>query len=121
MRLEVSREDFVGLEVFIFHEIAHHIEDGAVKDIKSGADGAQADGLCDVGFTDAGRTDEEDVMVIADEVDCGQFLDLFFGQGGIEAPVEVFESAGVTEGGYFFASLDEPLVADEQFVLEDEF
>ena len=121
MGFEITWQYFFGFEVFLFEKISHHIEDGAVKHIEAGTDGAEANGLGDVRFSGTWRSDKKSVMVVADEMACGHILDLFFWEGGIEVPVEIFKGTTVTEGGDFSASLDETLVANEEFVLEDKF
>ena len=48
-------------------------------------------------------------------------MDAGAGDGGVEGEVEVFQAAGAAEGGGFGAAQDLALLADVDFVLEDEF
>ena len=46
-----------------------------------------------VAFTSAWRADEEDVFVALEEVSCGEVVDLFAVDAGIEAEVKAVEGA----------------------------
>jgi hypothetical protein len=46
-------------EGFVFHEVAHQVEDGAVEDFLALLDGFVAQGLGQVRFADAGRAEEK--------------------------------------------------------------
>jgi outer membrane receptor protein involved in Fe transport len=75
--LEIAAQGFVLLvEGFVFHEVAHDIENGAVEDFKALLDGLVAQGLGQRGFADAGRTEEKDILGLADEVAGGQIENL---------------------------------------------
>lgn len=102
-------------------DVACEVKDGAVEDMEPAADGFGSDGLGEVGFADSGRADEEGVAFLADEVAGGEFVDAGAGDGGVEGEVEVFEAGGAAEGGGFGAAQDLALLADVDFVLEDEF
>ena len=107
----VVNDDQIGLEVFahgafllvegfVFEEVAHQIENGAVEHLKVHLDGLVTDGLGQMGFADAGRADEQHVLGFADELAGGQIKNLFFVNGGVEAPVEVLQRfEGVEVGG----------------------
>jgi len=99
----------------------HQIKDGTVKDIKVHFDGLVADGLGQVGLTDAGWANEKHVGGFADERPGGQFLDLLAVDGGIELPVELFERFEVPEVSGFGSAFEHSFLAHRQFILEDEF
>jgi hypothetical protein len=102
-------------------DVADEIEDGSVEDMEPGADGFGSEGLGEVGFADSGRADKEGVAFLTNEVAGGEFVDAGAGDGWVEGEVEVFQAAGAAEGGGFGAAQDLALLADVDFVLEDEF
>ena len=102
-------------------DVSDEVEDGSVEDKEPAADGFGSEGLCEVGFSDSGRADKEGVAFLTDEVAGGEFVDAGAGDGWVEGEVEVFQAAGAAEGGGFGASQDLALLADVDFVLEDEF
>lgn len=119
---EILGECFgMALEIFVLEEVPHHVEYGAIEHHEPGADGRQADGLSQMGFAGARRADKKHIVGLADELGGGQFVDLFFGNGGVERPIKIFECFGLEEARVFFASLHQALIADVEFVLEDEF
>jgi hypothetical protein len=128
----VVNDDQVGFQVFadglvhlvkgfVFHEVAHQIEDGAVEDMEVLADGLVADGLGQMGFADTGRAEEQHVLGFTDKPARGQIVNLLFVDGGIEAPVEVVQGLQAAEVGGLGVAIDLALLADVEFVLTDEF
>ena len=109
------------LEGFVFHEVAHQIEDGAVEDLLALLDGFVAQGLGQMRFADSGRAEEEDVFAFAEVIAGGQFEDLFAVDGRVELPVEVFERFERAKVGGLGAAGEHALVAHVEFILEDEF
>ncbi len=84
-------------------------------------DGFVAQGLGQMRFAHAGRTQEQDVFAFAQVVAGGQLEDLFAVDGGIELPVEIFQAFERAEVGGFGATGQHSLMAHVEFVLEDEF
>ena len=72
-------------------------------------------------FADARRTKEKDILGLADEVAGGQIINVFAVDGRIETPVEVFQCFQATEIGGLGAAFHQPLLADIDFVLADQF
>ena len=72
-------------------------------------------------FAQSGRPDEQDVAPLADELAGGQFIDLLTTNAGVEAPVKVLQAFGVAETGQLAAFVQQPLAADIQLVLQDQF
>ena len=62
-----------------------------------------------------------DVAPLADELAGGQFIDLLTTNAGVEAPVKVLQAFGVAETGQLAAFVQQPLAADIQLVLQDQF
>ena len=112
---------FLLAEGFIFQEIVHQIEDGAVKDIKVHLDGFVANGLGKMRFPNARRSDKKYVGGFADEGTGGQFVNLFAIDGGVKLPVELFQRFQVAKVSRFGAAFEHPFLAHGQFILKDEF
>jgi len=73
IRLQISAKRFVLLvERLILHEIPNQIEDGTVKHQEVLADGLIADGLGQMCFADARRTQEQNILGFADELAGGR-------------------------------------------------
>jgi hypothetical protein len=128
----VVNDDQVGLQVFahgalllverlVFEEVPHQIEDGAVEDVEVHLDGLVTDGLGQMRFADAGRAEEQHILGFADELAAGQVKNLLFVNGGIEAPIKVFERFEGVEVGGLGAAFQLTLLPDVEFVLQDEF
>ena len=128
----VVNDDQVGLEVFahgafllverlIFEEVPDQIKNGAVEDMEVHLDGLVTDGLGQMGFANAGRAEEQHILAFADELAAGQFKNLLFVNGGVEAPVEVLQRFEGVEVGGLGAAFHLTLLPDVEFVLEDEF
>ena len=109
------------VEGFVFQEVAHQIEDGAVEHLEVLPDGLVADGLGQMGFADAGRAEEQHILGFADKLAGGQIENLLFVDRGIEAPVEVLQRFEGVEVGGLGAALHLALLADVEFILQDEF
>jgi hypothetical protein len=120
--LEVTCEDLVVAgEGFVVEEVADDIEDGAIEDGAALLDDVESEGLDDVTFSDAGRSEQENVAMLAEETSGGEVEDLLLGELRIEGPVEGVEGFEIAEAGGIDASLDLSIGADEEFVLEEEF
>ena len=120
--LEVAAQEAVTLgEGLPREEVGDEVEDGPVAHDEALLDGLVADCLGEVGLADAGRADQEDVVVLADEVPGGQLEDVLAGDGGIEAPAEVVEGAQGGELDRCGAARDPALRTDVELVLEDQF
>jgi len=63
-------------------DVACDVKDGVVEHMEPAADGFGSDGLGEVGFADFGRSDEEGVAFLADEVAGGEFVDAGVGDSG---------------------------------------
>ena len=59
--------------------------------------------------------------MIANEPAGGQVEDRLLRQRRVERPVELVERLDFAEGGRLHATIDQPLVADHQLVLQDQF
>lgn len=122
VRLEVAAQEAVTLgERLLGEEVGDQVEDGAVAHDEALLDGLVADGLGEVGLADAGRSDEEDIGGLPDEVSGGQLVDVLAGDGRIEAPVEVLEAPERGELGGDGTAGDLALLADVELVLQDQF
>jgi hypothetical protein len=120
--LEITGEDLVVAgEGFVVEEVANDVEDGAIEDGATLLDDMKAKGLDDVAFADAGRSEEENVAVLAEEASGGEVEDLLPGELRIEGPVEGVEGFEIAEAGGVDATLDLSIGANEEFVLEKEF
>jgi len=128
----VVNDDQIGLQVFaqgfvllikgfVLHEVPDQIEDGTVKHQEVYLDGLVTDGLGQMGFAGAGRPEEQHVLGFADELAAGQIENLLSVNGGVEAPVEIFQRFKAVEVGGLGAAFQLALLADVEFVLEDEF
>jgi hypothetical protein len=80
-----------------------------------------ADGLGQVAFADAGRTNEEEIASLPDELTGGQFINLLAFDGGVKTPIKILEGFGVAERGQGAAFFNEPLLAHVELVLKDQF
>ena len=120
--LEIAAQDSVLLvEGFVFEEVAHQIEDGAVEDLEVELDGFVAQGLGQVRFADPGRADEQKIGGLANELAGGQVVDLFAGDGGIEAPVKVLQRFEAVKVSGLGAAAEQAFLAHVEFVLEQDF
>jgi hypothetical protein len=108
-------------ESFLVEKVTDDVEDGAVERGVALLDGGVADGLGEVGLAGTWWSDEEDVTGLAEELAGGQFEELPAGQCGVELPVELIDGLEVTEAGELGAAIELAVVADGDFVLEDEF
>ena len=73
---------------------------GRVADTQSLSTGSPANALDDPAFAHAALTDKDQVVLAADEVARGQFLDLrALDRGGVELPVEALQGVRIAEAG----------------------
>jgi len=72
-------------------------------------------------FADTGRTEEKDILGLANEVACGQVKYLFAVDGRIKTPIKVFERFEATKVSGLGASFHQPLLAHINLILADEF
>ena len=70
---------------------------------------------------DAGWSDENCVVVFANEVAGGEVEDLFPFHRRVELEVEIVEQLLVTERGSFGAASDLPIATNDQFVRQNQF
>lgn len=118
---DVAAQDAVALrERVLGEEVSHEVEDRAVAHHEALLDRFVTDLLRQVSFADAGRSDEEDIGFRPDKVTGRQFVDLFAGDRGVEAPIKLVERLEPVEVGDFHPALDLALLADVDFVLQDE-
>ena len=75
----------------------------------------------EVTFADSGWTDQEYVFGLFKELAGSKLIDLLAVDVGVEAEVKTFKSTDVAEGRTLGASFDGALLADIEFVLEEEF
>jgi len=80
-----------------------------------------ADGLDQMTFSNARRPQQQHVLAFLDEAAGGQVEDLLPLDRRIELPVEVFERAHLAEAGGFHTPLNQPVLPDRQFILQDQF
>jgi hypothetical protein len=119
---EIFAQGFVLLvEGFVLHEIPDQVEDGTVEHQEVLADGLITDGLGQMRFADAGRTEEQDIFGFADKLARRQIVNLLFVDGRIETPIEVLQWFEGVEVGGLGAAFQLALLADVEFVLKDEF
>jgi len=98
-----------------------HVEDGTIDDLEPGFDDVIADGLDEMAFSQSGRPHEQHIPALADELAGGQLIYLLPFDRRVESPVEVLQRFVVAETGGFLAFVDQPLMADVDFILEDQF
>tara|TARA_R110002072_G_scaffold302999_1_gene490988 strand:- start:8270 stop:8482 length:213 start_codon:yes stop_codon:yes gene_type:complete len=67
----------VSFEGFVVEKVSDAIEDAAAVDGEAIANQLSSDTLDDVTFSDAGRSDQNGVVVFTDEVASGQVVNLF--------------------------------------------
>ena len=108
-------------ESFILHEIADQVEDGAIEHLKVHFDCLISHRLSEVRFSNAWRTEEKDILGLADKVAGGQIINVFSVDGWIETPIKVFQRFQAPEIGGFGAAFHHALLADIDFVLADQF
>jgi hypothetical protein len=90
--LEILRQHFVAIaEQLVVEEVADQIEDGAVQDQEARFDGVVAERLGQKTFSHAGRTQEQNVATVSDELTRRQLEDRLFGDRCVEAPIELIE------------------------------
>ena len=109
------RRGLVGLE------LVDQVEDGAIQDLEPRLDDMVADGLGQVAFAQAGRSNQQDIAALANELAGSQLINLLALDGGIKSPIEVFQGFVIAEARGFGAFLNDPLLADVEFILEDQF
>lgn len=128
----VIDDEQVGLEVFGEHarlarltflakKVAHQVEDRALKHAEARLDRLAADGLGQVAFAHSGRANKEHVASLADKAAGGQLVDLSAVDRGVEAKVKALQGAGVPKVGRLVAPGDHALVAQVDFVQEEQF
>ena len=71
-------------------------------------------------FAQSGRSDEQNIFSLANELTGGQIIKLLAFDRGIKTPIKIFQRFGVAEAGQFSASLDSALLAHVEFVLKDQ-
>ena len=103
------------------HEVAYDIEDGAVEHHVTGLDRLQADGLDQVTLPDSRWPQQQHVASLFDEPAGGQVEDRLPLDRRVELPVEVFQRPHLAEAGGLDPPLDHPILADGQFILQDQF
>ena len=120
--LEIAGKEpgFAHLGLFL-QKVAHQIEHRAVEDEEPGFDGLCSDGLGQVAFAHSGRPRQQHVAVLSDEVTGGQFVNAGSGHRWVEAEVEVFQVALFAKAGGLIVAIDQALVTDVDFVLENQF
>ena len=106
---------------FSFGEILSQIEDTPNDGSMAGPDGADCDGDGNVGFSDAGRSDQQDSLMRGDETSCGQFNEFPAGYLGIKRKIEVREFLDLDNAGLFEAAGKESVGAASELVGDDEF
>ena len=106
---------------FVAQEVADQLEDGAVEDFEAHLDGAITDGLSQMRLADTWRSEKENIRVVAQECAGGQIKDRLAVDGRVEGPVELFKGFELAELGGAGASGQLSLVADVEFILEDQF
>ncbi len=67
----------MSFEGFVVEKVSDAIEDAAAVDGEAIANQLSSDTLDDVTFSDAGRSDQNGVVVFTDEVASGQVVNLF--------------------------------------------
>ncbi len=97
------------------------VEDGAIEGGVALLDGGVADCLGEVGLAGGWGRHEEEVSGVVEELAGGQFEELRAGQRGVEVPVELVDGLQVPEAGELGAAIELAMVADGDFVLEDQF
>ena len=78
-----------------------------------------ADGLGQVAFAQAWWSNQQDIAALANELAGSQLIDLLALDGRIKSPIEVFECFVITEARRFGAFLNDPLLANVEFILKD--
>src|SRR5439155_12002043 len=90
--IEVSEQGPVLLfEGFVFHEVAHQIEDGTVEDFFALLDSFVSQCLGQMRFANSRRGDKQNVFSITQVITSGHLKDLFAVDGRVKLPVEVFQ------------------------------
>src|SRR5437870_11339946 len=79
-----------------------------------------ADGLGQMTFAQSGRSDEQNIFSLANELTCGLITKLLAFDRAIKVPLKIFQRFGVAEAGQFLPSLDRALLAHVEFVLKDQ-
>lgn len=102
-------------------QLVDHVEDGTINDLEPGFDEVIADGLDQMALAQSRRPDQQNIPALANELAGGQFNHLLPFDGWIEGPVEVLQGFLIAKTGGFLAFINEPLLPDVEFILEDEF
>lgn len=115
--LEVFRQDSILTgEGLIRHQLPHQVEDRTIQDRKAQPNCLGAQGLNQMAFAHARRTDEEDIARLTDEVARRQFIESVPFDARVEGPVEVFERLEFSKTGDLGSPFELPLIAEVQFI-----
>ena len=99
--LKVASDDLDGLAQGVdLHELRDGVEDRAIENAERGLRSLMTDGLDEMGFTDTGRADEENVSVFADEPAGGKLQDLSSVDRGVKNKVDATQITIVSTRHY---------------------
>ena len=122
IRLEITAQGSVQLRGrLVGLELLDQVKDGAVKNLEARFDDMIADGLSQMTFPQARWSDQEDIPALPDELAGSQVIHLLPLDGGIKGPVEILQRLVIAEACGFGALIDDTLLADIEFILEEQF
>ena len=119
---EVAIERFVLLpQLLVTQEVSGQIEDRAIQDQEAGFDRLMPNGLNQKCLADSRWSQQKQIGFIADELACGQIMNLLALDRRVEGEVELIEVFDLAEHGGFDAAADQPAGPYVQLVLENQF
>lgn len=119
---EIFVESGIGFEGdFGLLEVPDDIEDGAVEHGITGLDRGIANGLSQMRFARSRRSDEKEIVSVADELTGGQFEKGFSFDVWVELPVEIFQRFEVPEVGFLQGPLHFSVLSGVEFVIDQQF
>ena len=109
------------IEVLCFGESGGQIKERDKNGLIAFQDGIMADGRGKVGFTDPGRTDEDEVAGFMEPVGMKKLHDLVSGDFGIKGPVKVLKQFDAFDPGGSHQVLDSFFLPELILFLEESF
>ena len=99
---------FSPFELGSFEEVFEKGVGFPIHDFIAGLDGGMRHRFGDMAFSGSGRSDQQGVVAVSNELAADQFIDFLFGQFRIEAPIEFRQSGSLCETGGLEAGFGKP-------------
>ena len=108
-----------GVRVFGLGQFRGEVEEAEEEGLVALEDGLMAEGGREMGLPDSGRTDQDQVGRLLQELRPDVLHDLVAGDLGVERPVEVVEELGAADAGHFQEILDPAALPGSVFFPEE--